>query len=179
MQVIRLYALRSERKALLEQLQRLGAVEITDSLELDGAIPEGFTRIDREEEAGTFDRMAASARQALEILDEYAPAKKGMLASLSGRREVSEQEFSACAEKSREVMAVCNEVQALRKKAAEGAAELVRIRSAQAQLEPWMPAGCAAAVCRNGENHRVYRHTAGNLYYRRAVCGAECAGMGV
>ena len=48
MQVIRLYALRSERKALLEQLQRLGAVEITDSLELDGAIPEGFTRIDRE-----------------------------------------------------------------------------------------------------------------------------------
>lgn len=116
MQVIRLYALRSERKALLEQLQRLGAVEITDSLELDGAIPEGFTRIDREEEAGTFDRMAASARQALEILDEYAPAKKGMLAPFPDGAEVSEQEFSACAEKSREVMAVCNEVQALRKR---------------------------------------------------------------
>lgn len=35
-------------------------------------------------------------------------------------------------------MAVCNEIQALRKKATESAAELVRIRSAQAQLEPWM-----------------------------------------
>lgn len=138
MQVVRLYALRSERKALLEQLQRLGVVEITDSVALDGAIPEGFTRIDREEEAGTFDRMAANARQALEILDEYAPVKKGMLASFAGRREVSAQEFSACAEKSREVMAICAEIQALRKKAAEGAAELVRIRSAQAQLEPWM-----------------------------------------
>lgn len=138
MQVVRLYALRSERKALLEQLQRLGVVEITDSVALDGAIPEGFTRIDREEEAGTFDRMAANARQALEILDEYAPVKKGMLASFAGRREVSAQEFSACAEKSREVMAICAEIQALRKKTAEGAAELVRIRSAQAQLEPWM-----------------------------------------
>lgn len=138
MDLIRIYAHRRDRKAVLERLQRLGVMEIADSRELPGGTDDGFDRPDMEEQAAAFDRLANTAQQALDILGEAVPESKGMLASLSGRREVTEEAFAASAARSKAILQDCHHIQALKKKQAEQAAEAARLRTAAAQLEPWL-----------------------------------------
>lgn len=133
MKRVRLYAHRGDRKLLMERLQRLGVMEVECSEQPE----EGFTRPDTEPQAVTFDRLAATGRQALAVLQEAVPESKGLLAAFSGRREISYQDFSAGAAKSQDTLQECHRILALQKKKAEWAAEIVRIRTALAQLEPW------------------------------------------
>lgn len=46
---------------------------------------EGFQKMDTSAQKSQFEKTAATIEQALEILEKYAPEKKGMLASLAGR----------------------------------------------------------------------------------------------
>lgn len=133
MKRIRLLALRKDRKPLMEKLQRLGAVEI----EAEEQPPDGFDRLDMDAQAQGFERSAQTARQALDYLKERLPEKQGLLAALSGRREVSEEELDAAAGKSAAVMKDCQRVLTIQRQLAEEAAERVRLRAAAAQLEAW------------------------------------------
>ena len=133
MKRIRLLALRKDRKPLMEKLQRLGAVEI----EAEEQPPDGFDRLDMDAQAQGFERSAQTARQALDYLKERLPEKQGLLAALSGRREVSEEELDAAAGKSTAVMKDCQRVLTIQRQLAEEAAERVRLRAAAAQLEAW------------------------------------------
>lgn len=133
MKQIHIYGLREDRKRFLEKLQSMGAVEVA-SRELP---EEGFVREDHEIRAQELERAAATAEQALAIVNEAAPEKKGLLASLSGRREIDAKELEASAQCAEELLAVCRRVIALSKEKAENAAEGVRVRAAIAQLEPW------------------------------------------
>lgn len=133
MQWVSIYALRRERKPLLERLQRLGVLEV-ETAEMP---EEGFTRLLKEDEAAGFERSANTARQALDILGAVAPMKKGLLASLSGRREVSEEVFTNCSGKAKDILQDCHKTISLHKRTLEIAAEKTRLRTALAQLEPW------------------------------------------
>ena len=133
MKRVRLVALRRERKALLETLQRLGAVQI-EAME---DRYDGFAAEDMEAKAQTFDRSAAVLIQALEVLQDVFPEKKGLLASFAGRREVEPAAFEQAAARSAAVLQDGQRVLALQRQQAENAAEQVRVRTALAQLEPW------------------------------------------
>ena len=133
MKRVRLVALRRERKALLETLQRLGAVQI-EAME---DRYDGFAAEDMEAKAQTFDRSAAVLTQALEVLQDVFPEKKGLLASFAGRREVEPAAFEQAAARSAAVLQDGQQVLALQRQQAENAAEQVRVRTALAQLEPW------------------------------------------
>ncbi len=133
MKKIRLFALRKDRKQLMERLQRLGVLQI----ETVDRAEQGFAHEDMEAQAQGFERSAAVAGQALEVLQEELPEKKGLFASLSGRREVEMEAFAQVSVRSTEVLEDCQRVLALRRQQAEDAAELVRLRAARAQLEPW------------------------------------------
>lgn len=133
MKQICIYGLKEDRKRFLETLQALGAVEVTP-----GEMPaEGFSREDHETEAQALDRSASLAEQALAIVNEAAPEKKGLLASFSGRREITADERAEAAEHAEAWLEACERVLALSKEKAEHVAEGVRIRAAVAQLEPW------------------------------------------
>ncbi len=63
---ISICALKKDRKAVLEQLQRMKVMEITQTLEED---PD-FTRMDTRQERMEFEKSASLADQALEKLTE-------------------------------------------------------------------------------------------------------------
>ena len=79
-------------------------------------------RLDMDAQAQGFERSAQTARQALDYLKERLPEKQGLLAALSGRREVSEEELDAAAGKSAAVMKDCQRVLTIQRQLAEEAA---------------------------------------------------------
>ena len=133
MKWVRIYALRSQRKPLLEWLQRAGMLEIEAGEDPE----EGFVRLVKEEEAAGFERSATAAKQALAALDEVAPDKKGLLSAFTGRREMPLEEFEGYAGRSVEIMQDCRRLLNMQKRRAECAAERARIKNALDQLEPW------------------------------------------
>ena len=133
MQWVSIYALKRDRKALLELLQRLGVMEI----ETADVPADGFSRTDKEEEAAEFDRLAAAARRALSIVGEVVPVKGGMLSSLAGRRQVALPDYEAFAGRSAAVSKECLRAATLAKRREDCAAQRIRIRAAMEQLAPW------------------------------------------
>ncbi len=82
---VTVFALRRERKPLLEHLQRLGVVDISRSKEED---PEnGFVRPDTESAARSFLRSAEAADQAIKVLEPYCKKRKKVCLSRSRAEE--------------------------------------------------------------------------------------------
>ena len=133
MKRVRIVALRSERKKLLERLQILGLMEI----DAGDSVPRGFDRPDTEAQAEAFRRSTELATQALAVLDRYEPEEKGLLDSFSGRREIDAQELAICAEHRNERMKLCSAVLENHRRIEENRAEQARLRANIAQLEPW------------------------------------------
>ena len=80
MKKLEIYGATESRKAVMEQLQKLGCVEFK---EIEN---EDVSGIDVSENILKFERTLNSLEQALEILEEYSPEKKGMF---SVRKSVS------------------------------------------------------------------------------------------
>ena len=87
MQRINICALKKNRKAILERLQELGAMEIDIQLEDDNL----GEKQDVASSRALFERRAQTADQALAILNTYVPEKKGMLDSLAGKPLVEKE----------------------------------------------------------------------------------------
>lgn len=135
---IRLIAHRSDRKPLLETLQWMGVLDIEAAAGPDGpALPEGFVRPDTRSGTASFERAAAVASGALGILNEAAPESRGLLAGLSGRREITADDFDRMAEDSRAVMDICHQVLDWQKRRIECEAEILRLSASLEQMEPW------------------------------------------
>ena len=83
MQKIHICALNTDRKQILESLQRKGIVQINADQDTDI-----FHCTDTSAGCAKYEKFSHMADQALKILDTYAPEKKGLLASLEGKREV-------------------------------------------------------------------------------------------
>lgn len=71
MQRINIYALKKHRKAILEALQRKGAVEI-ENLKLEHSV---FSKEETAQKQAVFMKSSASAGQAYAVLQEYFPEK--------------------------------------------------------------------------------------------------------
>ena len=130
-------ALRSDRKPLLEALQWMGVLDIESAAASEETLPEGFTRPDTRSQTASFERAAAVAAQALGILNEAAPESKGLLAGLSGRREITAEDFEQTVADSREIMDLCHQVLDWQKRRTECAADIQRISTSLEQMAPW------------------------------------------
>ena len=80
MKRVQLIGMQRQRKKLLELVQRMGAVEVTEAAEV------GFSRSDSAQMRAHLDRCTRTVQQALEILNRYAPEKKSLADTLSGAR---------------------------------------------------------------------------------------------
>ena len=89
MQRISICALKKNRKAILEKLQSMGVMEVSQFLEED----EDFRRMDTANARSSFEKAAASVDRALDILQIYAPEKKSMLSSLAGKELVDQKRY--------------------------------------------------------------------------------------
>ncbi len=135
MKSVTVFALRSERKRLMEYLQRQGIVDITRQ---ENAEPEqGFERNDTALSASNFERTAATAEKAVEILNEYVPENKGLLGSLSGRRIVSDEQYCNAVENNAEIMQKCRAVIKAAAGITECVAERARLNARIETVLPW------------------------------------------
>lgn len=87
MQKISICALKKDRKAILEQLQHLGVLEVDRDKEEDAF----FQKMDTTGQRMKFEKAATAADQALGILDAYAPEKKSLLSSLEGKELIDRE----------------------------------------------------------------------------------------
>ena len=134
MQRINICALKKNRKAILERLQELGAMEVDIRLEDE----ELCEKQDVSSSRSTFERRSQTADQALHILDEYAPEKKGMLDSLAGKPLVDKESLAKAAAQQDNFMQTATKIIMLDKQVAESQAAAQKLENQAETLTPWL-----------------------------------------
>lgn len=134
MQKLSICAMKRNRKAILELLQRRGAVEVCDEVEQDSV----FEKADTSSACDTFGKNIATALAAIEVLKKYAPVKASMLDSLNGKPIRSENDYYAFEKVSKHIMDTAYEINAHMRRIAEHRAEIIKLQGSIAALSPWL-----------------------------------------
>lgn len=134
MQRISICALKKDRKSILEKLQSLGVLEISHVLEED----EDFHKMDTAGRRLGFEKAAAAADQALDLLDKYAPEKKSMFAALEGKKLISAKAEEKVREERRDLLRIARRISDLDRERAEQLASITKLENSIAGLEPWL-----------------------------------------
>lgn len=133
MKRITLLAHRQGRKAVMELLQRRGAVQVSDIEE------QGLEKLNTASDRESFERGRRAAEQALAVLSSRAPQKKkGLLARFAGQTQITPAEYQALAGRSEEILAACHEILRLEEEIRQSRAEIARLAAAMDALAPWL-----------------------------------------
>lgn len=84
-------ALKKDRKAMLEELQRKGVLEISNTKSKQ----KSFYKEDMSKKTEILQKKIQTVQSALETLNHYAPEKKPLLAMLEGRKEVGLEQYDS------------------------------------------------------------------------------------
>ncbi len=133
-QKISICALKNSRKQILEELQRLGIVQIKERKK-ETAV---FKKSDTSQARSKYERRSADAESALKILNTYAPEKKGLLASLNGKAVISREQYDQNVENRGQILEKISRILTLQRTIAESQAGRVRAETAIESLQPWM-----------------------------------------
>lgn len=133
MQRIFIYALKKDRKLILELLQRRGVVEINDMLTEDKV----FHKTDVSVAESGFEKSIASTKEAIAIVSSYFPEKKSKHSALQGRSEISTEVYAAFKNKYDDTARSVNRIIALTKEIAENKAEILKLQAQVEMLTPW------------------------------------------
>ncbi len=132
MQRVRIFALGSQKLPILKFLQSMAVLDVSAA---NAKPPEGFFRESANPEESR--KMAGECEKALKVLDRIAPESKSLLASFSGRRKVSLDEFMSAPDKIEEITEITEKILSADRTVAETRAEAVRINTLIGQLTPW------------------------------------------
>lgn len=133
MRKICICGLKKERKPILEQVQRSGIVEISET-----KVEEGFFKMDTSVAKSGFERNAALAENALEILNQYAPKGGGMLNTLRGRRKIEFYQFFDTAGRRDEIMGNAIKILGYKKELDKIQSDIVKLKSQIDSITPWL-----------------------------------------
>ena len=134
MQRISICGLKKDRKAILEKIQTLGVMEMSQIAEEE----EGFKKMDTVNARQTFEKRAQAADQALAVLDAYVPVKKSLLSSLEGKKLVSSDEIARAADEKQEIIRKANLLITKSKEIAEAKANIQKTENQIEALTPWL-----------------------------------------
>lgn len=134
MQRISICALKKSRKAILERLQELGAMEIDIPLEEDS----GYKKMDVGNSKAAFEKQAQAADRALDILQQYVPEKTGLLSSLEGKPLVDGELLEDAAKNRDNYIDTAKRIVSLDKQVAEHKANILKIQNQMEALTPWL-----------------------------------------
>ncbi len=127
-------AMKKNRKAILEELQALGIMEVDMSAVSDETLRKDNTQEMRQD----FEKKAVQIDHALDVLQEYAPEKTSMFASLEGRALVEKEEYDRIVQKRDQILEKADELLALKKQLAENKAKIVKAENQAEALTPWL-----------------------------------------
>jgi len=131
---IRLYAMKSDRKDILELLQRRGLIEIKDAGEAD----EVFTKMNTVDSRAKFERYASIACEAQQIIKKMFPTKDEGFAFLKGRATITHDDSVAFYDKAAGILGDVQSIVRFRQEITEANAELARIQTSLEALNPWL-----------------------------------------
>ena len=134
MQKVSICALKRDRKAILEKIQSMGIMEVSQIQE----DIQGLEKMNTQTARSMFEKNAASADTALGILAEYVPEKSSMFASLEGKNLVDKESFEQSVERNDKVMSVAASIISQQKKIGEYRANIQKLENQIESLEPWM-----------------------------------------
>lgn len=133
MKRIDIYALKANRKKILELLQRRGVLEINspeESLELFSKTDTGSARL-------TFEKNVQLLQNAVSVLDASVPPSKGILDMLSGRTPITLEQYDQAAQNASDVTKTASRIVALGKTITDTKAEILRLQAQIEALQPW------------------------------------------
>ena len=134
MQKVSICALKRDSKAILEKIQSMGIMEVSQIQE----DTQGLEKMNTQTARSMFEKNAASADMALGILAEYVPEKSSMFASLEGKKLVDKASFDQAVERKDKIMSVASSVISQQKKIGEYRANIQKLENQMESLEPWM-----------------------------------------
>ena len=134
MKRLELFALRRDRKAILELLQRRGVVEV-ESTQASGEV---FRQADTSQAQQELETQARLLEQAVELLDHTVPVKKGMLSFLAGRKPVTWEEYQRQGQEAPALLEQAREILRLGKQVTDSEAQAQRLEAQLETLGPWM-----------------------------------------
>ncbi len=132
MKRIQIAALSENRKEILEYLQRKGIVEVSDEEN------DSLARINTADTISQFEKYISTAIQAKAVIDEYAPQKQSMLASLNDRRELTEDEYKKHFSHREAILKDCYHLVECQKTIADKRAEIVKAQTQADILKVWL-----------------------------------------
>lgn len=133
---ITIYGNKKDRKATLEFLQRKRIIDISEPDEESVAL--GFERLNTGEAQAGFLRSCELGGRALELLERYVPEKKGMTASLNGKKTLTVEQYYGLVEDIPEMQRIAKRIIELSEEIAERQGQILRYRAELDELEPWM-----------------------------------------
>lgn len=133
MKRISICALKKDRKAMLEELQRKGVLEISDTKSKQKV----FYKEETAQQIDLFRKCIQTAQSALEILNRYAPEKKPLLSMLEGREEVEVSKYDSFALLRKQVYQKATQIVRLSKDIAEQKSEQQKLDLQATALAPW------------------------------------------
>ena len=138
MKRIHVYALKNNRKKILEMLQRRAAVQVSFPKETGEELNDGpFAKTDTASARQTFEKNAQLISSAVDVLDTYASFKKPMLSMLEGRKSIGVREYDETAQSAPELTKTAGRISALGKRITDQQAEIARLEAQIDALKPW------------------------------------------
>lgn len=134
MQRISICGLKKDRKAILETVQRFGVIEVNDVLTEDSV----FSKPDTVASQSVFEKSAATALQALDILAGYAPEERSMFSGLEGKNRISVDSYYELCNDCDNVMKKAYNIVTLSKEIAENKAGIIKLQAQIDALTPWL-----------------------------------------
>ncbi len=135
MKKISIYGLKRNRKQILELIQRRGVIEIKNDKPDDSGI---FSKTDTKQAIGQFESSIKSLKNAVSTLDSIQKPEGGLLSSLSGKKEITLDEWNEIAEGASSVLKTASRINNCAKKIADSKSDKVKYETQIESLKPWV-----------------------------------------
>lgn len=122
----------NKSKEVIDTLERLGTVEITETPQ-----SEGVFCYDTKENVNTIIKNRENAEKARGFLSVYAPRKQDMLESFKPRKEIELSEFYKGSERNDEILRICDEINSCVSELSDIKAKITKTETDITALEPW------------------------------------------
>lgn len=130
---ISIYGLRKNRKAIMEELQRIGVVQI-ENMKLSDSV---FSKENTAQNRHIFDKNADIAAQAVDILNDYIPEKKSITSTFEGRKEISVEDYYKLVNNDTEIMRIAYDINNLQKEIFDKKADIIRFETQKESMSLW------------------------------------------
>ena len=135
MKHIEIIAMQKDAKKIVELLQRLGTVDVTERYADD--VTEDLNLFPSKSSLAQLEKTSASIRHAIALVEEYSTVKKPFLSGFAGRQELSLEEFSKRADRNDETMKIVYDIEALDRKIASETTVRTSTRHQLDAILPW------------------------------------------